>query len=202
MENLTGINSRLISNVTTYEHLAGSEEDIPPMIPSVFLSYVSYRNSAYDRPSIAYEILRDMIGDEIFIQASQEFMNRWKGKHPMPYDFFFTFNEITKKNLNWFWNPWFFERGFPDLAIDKVNLSEGKVEVIIKLVGIVPVPVKLSIYYEDESSEILNHTADVWKDGNEIFTVEIKLKGILKEIQLGDINIPDSNRENNLYLVH
>ena len=44
--------------------------------------------------------------------------------------------------------------------------------------------------------------ADVWKNSDRTFITEIVLSGILKEIKLGDINIPDSNTENNLYLVH
>ncbi|MDZ7624803.1 MAG: M1 family aminopeptidase [Ignavibacteriaceae bacterium] len=119
MEKLTGINSRLISTVGNYEYLAGTDDDIPMMIPSLSLPYNSYRNSAYDKSSIAYEILRDMIGDELFLQALQEYISRWKGKHPTPYDFYFTFNDVTGKNFNWFWIPWFFETGYPDLAIDR-----------------------------------------------------------------------------------
>ena len=50
--------------------------------------------------------------------------------------------------------------------------------------------------------EKFHFTAEVWKDDIDIFVTEMNLSGILKEIRLGDINIPDSNRENNLYLVH
>jgi len=68
MQKLAGINSRLISTVSNYEYLAGTEDDIPMMIPSLSLPYNSYRNSAYDKSSIAYELLRDMLGDELFLK--------------------------------------------------------------------------------------------------------------------------------------
>lgn len=202
MERLTGINSRLISTVAGYEYLAGTEDDIPAMITSLSLTYTAYRNSAYDRSSIAYDILRDMLGDELFLQALQEYINRWSGKHPTPYDFYFTFNEVTGKNLNWFWNPWFFESGYPDLAIERVVVDDGKAEITIRKVGNVPTPVKLKLIYENETSEEIYFTADVWKAGNEFFFTEIILTDILKEIQLGDLRIPDSNRDNNLFVVH
>jgi hypothetical protein len=96
MEKLAGINSRLISTVGNYEYLAGTDDDIPMMIPSLSLPYNSYRNSAYDKSSIAYEILRDMLGDELFLKALQEYINRWNGKHPTPYDFYFTFNDVAR----------------------------------------------------------------------------------------------------------
>jgi hypothetical protein len=202
MEKLTGINSRLISNVGNYEYLAGTEYDIPATIPSLSLTYTAYRNSAYDRSSIAYEILRDMLGDELFLEALQEYISRWSGKHPTPYDFYFTFNEVIGENLNWFWIPWFFESGYPDLSIDKVVTNDGEAEISIRKVGNVPTPVKLEVTYENETSEDFYYNAGIWKDGNEIFITKIKLSDILKEIQLGDLRIPDSNRDNNQFLVH
>jgi aminopeptidase N len=202
MEKLAGINSRLISTVSNYEHLAGTEDDIPPMIPSLALTYPAYRNSAYGRSSIAYEILREMLGDEIFLKALQEFIVKWKSKHPTPFDFYFTFNKVTGQDLNWFWNPWFFENGYPDLAIDKVATNDGEVEITIRKVGDVPTPVKLKVSYANETSEEFYFNAGIWKDGNEIFITKIKLSDILKEVQLGDLRIPDSNHENNLFIVH
>ncbi len=203
MENLTGINSRLISNVGNYEYLAGTEDDISPMITSLSQNYISYRNSAYDRPSIAYEILRNMLGDEIFLEALREYISRWNGKHPSPYDFFFTFNDVSGQNLNWFWKKWFFESGYPDLSIEKVNrISDGKIEIVIKKIGNVPTPVKLKVVYENGLSDDYYFTANIWSEGNDIFLTEINLTDALKEIELGDITIPDSNRDNNLFLVH
>ena len=39
-------------------------------------------------------------------------------------------------------------------------------------------------------------------EGNKIFNTGIELKGTLKKVELGDVNIPDSNRGDNLFLVH
>ena len=202
MDYLVGVNTRLVRDVSSYESVAGTEDDIPAMIPSFSQTYTAYRHSAYNRSSIAYEILRDMLGDEIFLKALREYINRWKRKHPIPYDFFYTFNEISEQNLNWFWKPWFFEIGYPDLKIDKVHIMDGKVFIDIQNNGTIPVPVKLTVTYEDDINEIFYYKADTWKTSNVIFSAEIILSGILKEIKLGDINIPDSDRENNLWLVH
>jgi hypothetical protein len=202
MEKIAGFNARLANNVSSYETIAGTEDDIPPMIPSVSQSYTAYRNSAYNRSSIAYEILRDMLGDEVFLESIQEFIISWSGKHPGPHDLFFTFNKISGQNLNWFWKPWFFNFGYPDLKFERVTFEEGKANVIIKNNGTVPVPVKLELTYEDESTETYYFKADVWKESNNTFSTEISLNGILREIKLGDIYIPDTNRENNTFLVH
>ncbi|MDH3269259.1 MAG: M1 family metallopeptidase [Ignavibacteria bacterium] len=202
MEEFAGINSRLISTVGNYEFLAGTEDDIPPMIISLSLDYISYRNSAYNRSSISYEILRDMLGDELFLKALQEYINRWNGKHPTPYDFFFTFNDVTGQDLTWFWQPWFFDNGYPDLAIEKVEIDATKATIIIRKVGIIPIPVKLKVIYENETNEEYYYPADVWKENKLFFVIEAELTDTLKEVQLGDLTIPDSNRENNIYIVH
>ncbi|MCW9097076.1 MAG: hypothetical protein OQJ93_06785, partial [Ignavibacteriaceae bacterium] len=165
-------------------------------------AYGAYRNSAYDRPSVAYEILNDILGDKLFRKAFKEYINRWNGKHPIPYDFYFTFNDVTGQDLSWFWKPWFFEIGYPDLAVDKVEVQNGKATIKIRNDGIMPVPVKLTVDYENDASEALYFKADVWKSSEKVFTTEVVLKGILKQVKLGDVNIPDSNRENNLYVVH
>jgi hypothetical protein len=202
MEKLAGINSRLISTVGNYEYLAGTEDDIPMVIPSISLSSVSYNNSAYVKPSIAYEILRGMLGDELFLKSLQEYVSRWNGKHPTPYDFFFTFNNITGKDLTWFWKPWFFENGYPDLAIEKVDIEKTKSKITIRRVGNVPTPIKLKVIYENGTKEEFYYSANVWEENNLIYISEVELSDTLKEVQLGDITIPDSNRENNLFLVH
>ncbi len=202
MERFAGINSRLISTVGNYEFLAGTENDIPPMIISLSLDYISYRNSAYNRSSISYEILRDMLGDKLFLKALQEYILRWKGKHPTPYDFFFTFTDVIGQDLTWYWKPWFFENGYPDMAIENVEMENNKANISIRKIGNVPTPVKLTIYYENETDEEIHYSADVWKEGDEFFVIEIELSDILNEIRLGDLTIPDSNRENNYYLVH
>ncbi|MCZ7612410.1 MAG: hypothetical protein M5T52_02390 [Ignavibacteriaceae bacterium] len=129
-------------------------------------------------------------------------MNRWKGKHPIPYDFFFTFNDFTGQNLNWFWKPWFFERGYPDLAIDKVVIKDSAVIVTVTKIGNIPTPVKLKLTYEDDSVEDYYYTAKIWQNNERDFSAKIKLSKTIRQIELGDLQIPDSNRDNNLFLVH
>jgi hypothetical protein len=202
MEEFAGINTRLISTVGNYEYLAGTEDDIPPMITAFSQNYISYRNSAYNRPSIAYEELRDMLGDDLFIKALQEYIYRWNGKHPTPYDFFFTFNDVTGQDLTWYWKPWFFENGYPDLAIEKIEVANNKIRISIRRIGNIPTPIKLKVVYENETIEEFYYSAGVWNNNTSFYVIEVEPTDSLKEVQLGDSTIPDSNRENNIYLVH
>ena len=193
---------RRISTVINYQNFAGKETEIPPMIPSFFLTSTPYRNAAYNRPSLAYYFLEDLLGKDVFVNTLQEFITRWNGKHPTAYDFFFTFNEVTDQNLNWFWKPWFFDRGFPDLNIDKVKHLEDGYEIIVNKIGIIPVPVRLIIYFDDNTEEGLYFSAAVWKDGIDEYVVKFKTDKNIIEVDLGGDDIPDSNPDNNKIIAH
>ncbi len=179
-----------------YLRNSGNMNDIPMLASSNQLSSTPYRFNAYAKSTIVYEILQNILGDELFGKTLREFIRKWNGKHPTPYDFFFTVNDYTKKDLNWFWKKWFMEFGVPDLSISAAMVSEGKMDIKIRNKGGMPVPVAVTITYEDGSEEIHNRTAEVWKDANEYkFTVETK--GKVKTIVLGNKYIPDVNPEDN-----
>jgi len=125
-----------------YEDFAGNEYDIPIMIPSPTISYRSYRNSAYNKPAMAYDFLRQMLGDKLFSKAMQSFIENWNGKHPIPTDFFFAFNKVTGQDLSWYWKPWFYNFSYPDLAISKVKTGRNALFVVVKNNGALPLPIK------------------------------------------------------------
>jgi aminopeptidase N len=66
-------------------------------------------------------MLRDMWGEERFRDVIQEYMRRWNGMHPTPWDFFNTLEDVTGESLGWLIRPWFFEYGAPDLALGAVE---------------------------------------------------------------------------------
>jgi aminopeptidase N len=194
-ENAPGYDPRS-RNAEGYSEVAGYDSDLPMMIPSYDLRGPAYRTASYRRPGAAYEFLRQVLGDEVFKKALREYMNRWNGKHPIPYDFFFTFDNVVGEDLSWFWKPWFFEQGFPDLGIKAV--SNGK-EVIVERIGSLPVPLDLEITYDDGSNEIIHKTAKVWEHGEKEISIKInEIKKIMKA-ELLTIHNPDVNKENNIF---
>jgi len=186
-------------NVTTYQRNAGTHNDIPLMLPSDKIKNPSYRLNAYNKAALVYDILKDMLGKELFTECLHEYMRRWNGKHPVPYDFFFTITEVSKQNLNWFWKKWFFEYGVADLAIGEVKESEGMTEIEIINKGGMPVPVNLTITDEQNTEKNIYYTAKIWESGKDRVTIKIKTKGRTGKINLGSKYIPDINKEDNSY---
>ncbi|MCX8010194.1 MAG: hypothetical protein N3A61_03510, partial [Ignavibacteria bacterium] len=116
---------------------------------------------------------------------------------PTPYDFFFTFDDFTKENLSWYWKPWFFERGFPDLAIKDVKYENKKVKVLVRRNGNIPIPVSLTFKFKDKTEIKFYSSAKIWADGKDEKWVEQSVNQKPEKIILGNSKIPDSISENN-----
>jgi hypothetical protein len=189
------------SHTFRYQYLAGTERDMPLIVPSVNLIGAAYRLSAYSRPSVAYEILRNMLGDELFLKGLHTFMERWNGRHPIPYDLFYSFNDGTGKNLNWYWSSWFLDFGYPDLSITKVVIDGTNLSVTVKKEGNIPIPVKLTFIYSDSTESVLYKNASVWSDGKDEIIITEKTTKTIEKIKLGDAHIPDVNHKRNTYII-
>ena len=186
--------------ITRYLRIAGSEYDVPMIYPATIYGgqgRFSYRNASYNRPGIAYYLLEEYLGRERFLKAMHEYIERWKGKHPMPFDFFFTFNDVLKEDLSWFFKPWFFEFGYPDLALQKVDEDEDNLLLKVVKKGKLPVPVKLIILYQDSSKAYLERSMAVWKTHLKEIEISVKKEKPVLEIWLGDEHVPDLFEKDN-----
>jgi hypothetical protein len=186
-------------NTFRYLSLAGKFSNVPPITPSYMVN--DDGNSAYFRPCVAYNILQDMLNnktDGLFGTALREYINRWHGKHPTPYDFFFTFEDVTGLELDWFFQSWFFDQAYPDLGIDSVAFENGKIRVLIDKIGELPVPVLLKVKASDGSLMNIYKTAEVWKSGDDELWIEEELEGKqVVSLELGSMYIPDADKTNN-----
>ena len=160
------------NTVRTYNYYAGNELEVPPIIPTVNLNgktyYNCYRIATYTRPALAYEYLKDMLGKDKFKSILSEYIDRWKYKHPIPYDFFFTFNELAGENLDWYWKPWFYEYALPDLAINKVTQLQKRKIIEIENIGGLPVPIELKITLVNDEIINIRKEASIWKDSKTV----------------------------------
>ena len=163
-------------------------------------SHVNPQNiyyQSYVKPNTAYRLFIDMTGKENFLPAFHEFVKRWRGKHPTPYDFFYTMNDVLGENYNWFWKAWFFDLGYPDLGLELKKNS-----IIVKRVGAgsLPLPVKLIVEMQDGSIKTIEKSMDIWKDGKKKITIEIEDFGNVKSIRLDTESVPDIDYSNNYIL--
>lgn len=185
------------SRVEKYLRIAGDETEAPSMISSLHMRDIPYRNAAYDKPAMAYYFLRDFLGDDVFKKALHTYIDHWHGKHPMPYDFFFTFNRVSGQDLSWYWKPWFFEFAYPDLAIKDIKDDTGKNRIVVKKSGRMPLPVELLITFDDGSSQKVYKNAAIWQNGESEKIIDIDTDKKIRKILLGSEHIPDIDLSNN-----
>lgn len=187
------------ANTQRYESFAGSEMEASMMTTAYLLKGDAFSYNAYFKASVIYNLLRDYFGKEKYNEIMKEYIKRWNGKHPTPYDFFFTFNEASGENLEWFWQPWFFDKGYPDQTISEVKKENGKNVIVIKNGGTLPIPVELMINYSDGSTDKIVKKMDVWKSGVKHIEIVDESGKEIKSIIIGSDVIPDINQTGNVF---
>jgi len=186
------------AEVSAIDEQAGTFFDVPPFIPSYMYHEKNDLLTNYYRSSYLFLILEDMLGKELFVKCYKAFINRWKGKRPIPHDLFNTFNDISGQNLNWFWKAWIFDFVYPDLSIREIKDNR----ITIENIGGLPVPVSLKITFSDNSVKEIYKTAEVWKGNDKAIKLSFDDSKQVKKLELSDMYlIPDVNRSNNIYIV-
>jgi hypothetical protein len=172
-------------------------EDLPIVTPADGLSGGPYGDNAYGKPALGYLALKDMLGDATFGKALHGFMDRWHGKHPIPWDFFNSVNDITGQNLNWYWNSWYFSNNYIDLGIGGVEKAGSGYTVMLNNIGGMPVPVDLEAHYGDGSNEVIHETAAIWAADQRRATVTIPTGKFLQSLGLNGGIWVDADSTNN-----
>jgi len=193
------IDTTIVDNygVAGYEQSAGKEIDLPINTLTTHLTGASSFINNYPKPAMGYLYVKDMLGDELFYKGLHNYIRNWNGKHPIPYDFFNSMNAGSGKNLNWFWQRWFFDNGVPDLAIGKLSGTGNRRLLQIEAKGSKPLPVDLTIFYKDGSNEKIHRSIAVWEKGNKTIAVNMPSAKAIKKIVLGSNHVPDVNKKDN-----
>jgi len=184
---------------SSYSRNSSNLNNTPLMVPSSLLNSFTMNNHYYIRPVQAQFLLLDLMKESGIDNPLPEYINRWAGKHPTPYDFFFTMNDIIGEDLSWFWEPWYFEFGYPDLAIKEVKQSGKKIEITIEKKGNHPVPIYVELSNDKNQTEAHAESIRVWQNGNDEYRVVINTDMTVHKIKLGNQEIPDVNSEDNLW---
>jgi len=80
--------------------------------------------TAYQKPALMMKLLREeVLGPEAFDRAFREYTRRWSFRHPQPADFFRTMENLSGRNLDWFWRGWICTTARLDQAIDSVLVT-------------------------------------------------------------------------------
>ncbi|NJL15575.1 MAG: M1 family metallopeptidase [Microscillaceae bacterium] len=178
---------------SSLQGMVGSYEDLPLITSTQFLDDTNYGYASYPLPAFVYGILHHHLGEELFKKCYQEYILRWAKKSPTPYDFFYTFENVSGQDLAWLWKPWFFEQGNVDIVLE--SFTNGQLNLRNK--GNRPVPVQVDITYQDGKKEKRFASAAVWTKTN-AYVMSIPNAAQVKSLAVNG-NLVDENEFDNFY---
>jgi hypothetical protein len=158
--------------------------------------------AAYLKPSMMLHQLRENVLDSArFDAAFREYITRWAFKHPTPWDFFHTIENVTGEDLSWFWRSWVLNSWKLDQAVKDVKYIKDKPEngslITIQNMEKMPMPVTALIREANGKDHTVNLPVEVWQRGS-VWTFGVETTSEIKEVILDpEKKLPEQNRENN-----
>lgn len=158
--------------------------------------------AAYEKPSIMLNTLRDVVlGPDRFDAAFREYIQRWAFKHPTPWDFFHTMENVAGEDLGWFWKAWIFNNWSLDQSVKGVEYQDNKPEeganITIQNEDQMVMPVTVLVKESNGKEHRVNLPVEVWQRGA-TYTFGVNTTTRVKEVVLDpDKKLPDMNRKNN-----
>ena len=159
---------------------------------------------AYMKPGLGLYVLRESIlGPEKFDKAFRTYIERWAFKHPTPWDFFHTMENVSGEELNWFWRGWFFNKWKVDQAVKGVKYVDGNfakgANITVENIGQLPMPTTVQAKFKDGSTQIVKIPVEVWKR-NKTWTFRVNSTKEIETVTIDPENkIPDSDLKNNTW---
>jgi len=159
----------------------------------------AYSVASYQKMATNLVALRALLGPDIFTNAYREYGRRWINKHPTEYDFFHTFDDVSKRDLSWFWRTWFYETWTLDQAVTGVVTSGDSATISVEDKGLAPMPVRLAITRQGASGvERVEIPVDVWLRGERHATIKVRATPKITKVEIDPENaFPDVDRTNN-----
>ncbi|MEO5647014.1 MAG: M1 family metallopeptidase [Chitinophagaceae bacterium] len=158
--------------------------------------------SLYFKPLYALLLLRNhIIGKERFDYAFTTYIERWAYKHPSPWDFFHTIENVTGEDLSWFWRSMIFENYRLDQRIAGVKYvdndpSKGAL-ISIENMYQMAMPVILEYELPGGKKVRMNIPVEIWQN-NIIHTVRLNTTEKINSVAIDpDQVFPDMNIANN-----
>lgn len=189
-----------IDNFNAYLSIAGADREGPMMRWSQHFYMGGYTIASYYKPASVLVALRGLLGEETFMEAYRTFMNRWQYKHPYPADMFSTFEDISGRDLDWFWRSWYYTTWTLDQAVANVEETESGARIVIRDLGNIPMPTAVEITLKN--GEIITKHIDVetWLHGLVESTFSINADSDVAKVVIDpEHKFPDANRSNNVW---
>ena len=92
----------------------------------------------------------------------------WAFKHPQPADFFRTIEEVSGRDLSWFWRGFFYTTAVLDQSVESVKQEAGgPTAVTLANLGYAVMPVELKLAFSDGTTDLVRLPVEIWYGGDD-----------------------------------
>jgi Peptidase family M1 domain len=128
----------------------------------------AYDFYSYSKPALALATLERVLGDQTMARVMRTYAERWRFRHPSSDDFYAVANEVSRRDLSWFFRQVFEGTDAIDYAVTSIRSraagSNFETRVLVRRLGGVIVPQSLKLTFDDGRSETVNWDgSERWK---------------------------------------
>lgn len=208
------------SNYNNYYYMvkSGKEQPLTTHADRYELNQI-HGIAAYSKGAVFLTQLIYLIGKENLDKTIKRFYQDFKFTNPNPNDFKRTAEKVSGANLDWYLTDWTQTTNTIDYGIKSVVEKDGKTEVTLERIGLMPMPLEVAIAYENRNVEIFyiplnlmrfskpneysveRKTLSTWTWSHPTYTFTIDSeKANIKAIDINPTQLmADVNSDNNVY---
>lgn len=124
----------------------------------------SGRERIYQKGSLVFDMLRDVMGDSEFKAVMQYYLEQYPYQTAESNDFLQAIRKVTGRSMEWFFEQWIFRGGEPEYSISFEQVTNenlaGEVRIQVKqihptneLTGLFKMPIGFEVYFSDGSRQ-------------------------------------------------
>jgi len=131
-----------------------------------YYGFGSYGGITYAKTASVLLTLEGIIGEDTMRQAMHTYFMRYRFTHPTKEDFLKTIEEVSGKNLRWYFDPAFY--GSPVMDYEVLSLKSTPVDWYVEK--------KTNAGKEDDKNTVYESWVALHRKGDFVFPVEVEIK--------------------------
>jgi hypothetical protein len=148
----------------------------------------------YNKTALWLHTLERHLGWPVLQRILSSYFDRWKFRHPQPADFFAVVNEVSGRDMTWFFDQVYRSSNVFDYGVQELQSSGGRTSVVIRRYGEATFPVSVVTTFADGEQ-----VREQWDglDRRVIYTYERPATAVSAQVDPERVLLLDVNYTNN-----
>jgi aminopeptidase N len=152
-------------------------------------SYVTYNKTA-----LWLHTLERHLGWPVLQRILSTYLDRWKFRHPRPDDFFAVVNEVSGRDMTWFFDQVYRSSNVFDYGVQELQSAAGRTTAVIRRYGEATFPVDVVTTF-DNGEQVRERWDGL--DRRVVYTYERPARAVSVEVDPERVLLLDVNYTNN-----